>query len=253
MFYKSLIFALIFCVAFSCKKNKKNNPITPLTTFTNSPYSVSTSSIYSGYFNSVKWSNIISSNYTDNGGFSEAYFFNPATSNPDYGIGISINKLLRSNQVIEFDSVYKGYRNYSAMNFGNEFWQVLGSNGIPSFNYFNNNTPSCNNFNATPDSVSRSLGFTINLTGVVNVTTNGFEIRLFDGLDSNNDIYKPIFNGNNTITFSPAELSAFNLTTGSDNGYIYITLINKQDLNFYGSNFKFIKKNLFSKPIKIIQ
>lgn len=252
MFNKSIIFALIFCVVFSCKKNKKPNPIPPQTTFTNSPYSVSTSSVYSGSFNSVKWSNIISSTYTVNGDFSEVYFFNPARPDPDYGIGSSINKLSCSNQMIEFDTIYKGYRNYSAINFGNEYWQVVGSNGIPSFNFYNSNTPSCSNFNVTPDSISKSSGFTINLTGVVNVTTNGLEIRFFDGINSDNNIYKPISNGNNIITFSPAELSAFNLTTGGYNGYIYITLENNQTLNFYGSDFKFSKKNLFSKPIKII-
>lgn len=252
MFKKCIICALCFCVAFSCRKNKKINSIPTQTPVTNSPYSISTASVFSGSFNSAIWTKIISSTYTDNGAFSEVYFFNPARPDPNYGIGVSINKLLCTNQSIEFDTVYKGYRNYSAVNFGNEFWQVLGGNGIPSFNYFNSNTPSCNNFNVAPDSISKSSGFTINLTGVVNVTTNGFEIRLSDPLNSDNDIYKPIFNGNSIITFSPAELSAFNLTTGGYNGYIYISLENNQKLNFYGSDFTFSKKNLFSKPIKII-
>ena len=246
---KKIIFHLfLFTLLFSCKKEKQPAPQNPTP---NSPYSVSTASVFSGFFSSVKWTDYVNPMNDTTGSYSDVFFFGGPIYMPINGMGLKINNLKCSNQTFLFDTVYTRYRNYPINNFNSEFWQVSGNSGIPSFNFFNNATPNCNSFHVIPDSISKSTGFTFSINGVVNVTTTGFEFSLFDGMNGSLNIYKPIYNGNNQITISPAELSALSLTTGGNNGSIYISFESIQDLNFYGSDFRFSKRNMFSKPIKI--
>lgn len=248
----AIAFALvILALGSSCKKKNESAPPQVSNPVINSPYSVSTASVFSGFLNTFTLTEFVGSINTYSANHSEALFYSSPISTPVYNMGIKINSLLHSYQFMGYDTTWKSYRDQNSTNLNSELWQVSGSNGIPSFNFWNNATPSCNNFNVTPDSISKSTGFTFSITGVTNVTPSGFEFELYDGVDVNLDIKKPVINGDNVITITPTELSNLNLSSGGIYGNVSISLENIQNLNFYGKDFQFRKRNMFSKRIKI--
>lgn len=246
---KIISFSLfIFWVTLSCKKKNVSQPPPQNNPIANSPYSVSTVTVFSGFFSSVKRTEYYNKTKIINSNVTLASFFSSPVSIVNNS-GIRINSLYHSGQTMNYDTTWKNYGSYEAFNFNSELWQVMGANGIPSFNFWNNIVPSCDNFNTLPDSVSVSAGFTFSINNVTNVTTNGLELQIYDGTTILLNSIKPIFNGNNVITVTPIELT--NVSLDGEGLIVYISLTNVQDLNFYGSNFRFSKANQFSKKIKV--
>ena len=240
---------LISSLIFSCKKDVKTT--TPSTNaIPNSPYTTSHASVYSGVFSSYSFTNIATSTSVLTASSSSAYFYNAPSANNMSGNMVAVYEVILNSVPMNFDSVYMDYSSSKPSNLQTEVWQVNGANGIPSFNYTcANNSPDCSNFNVIPDSISKSMGFTLTINGVVNLTATGFNVVISDASNSSlGQVSKPLYNGNNTVTFTPAELAPLTLC---NNGYISIDLENIQVLNFYGKDFKFIKSKSFSKNIKI--
>lgn len=229
----------------SCKKDKKTAEPEP-SSIPNSPYAVSTATAYQGVFASNSFT-IMSPGNSEAHHNSNAYFYISPEINNMPGNMASVNTVMLNNTSLNYNVSSMSYSAANPSHLLAETWQVQGANSIPSFNYTSkNNTPGCEDFNVAPDTVSKSAGFTISIDNVTNVTGAG--IYISDNSNSSaGQVHKLLQNGNNTVTFSPAELSV--LTTG--NGYIGISLEHEQVLNFYGKDFKFLKSASVTKVITI--
>jgi hypothetical protein len=237
----------VFVLGTSCKKKSESAPPPANNPIINSPYSVSSSTVFSGFFTTVSRVEV-NGQYVHITNYSGAQFFTAPISAPHFDSCVKVSNVILNGATSVYDTLFKNY-NSSSTNFQTQVWQVIGLGNMPSFNFRNDVTPSCDNFNVIPDSVSKSTGFTFSITGVTNVTTSGYEFQLYEGSNILIDLIKPIYNGNNIITITPAELANVNLSGEGLN--IYISLVNVQDLNFYGTDFRFSKGNQFSKRVKI--
>ncbi|MBP7810100.1 MAG: hypothetical protein KA163_12460 [Bacteroidia bacterium] len=242
-----LILILVGSLSFSCrKKEKEATPTTPAFV-SDSPYTISTATVYSGIFTSSTNTTIITptSSVINNG--SIAFFSNTVVPSMDWGSSVTVSNISSNNNVLNYDPVNYYYVNSALVNLNNEVWQVQGSNGIPSFKYTSdNNAPDCTSFNSIPDSISLSAGFTININNVVNCLPGASDISV--GCLSQFLINKPLNNGNNVITYTPAELSAL---TPDNTGVAIILLEERKVVNIYGKDFQFVRVNRLVKSIKV--
>ncbi len=229
------LFALVAVIVTCVACDKKQPAVTSSVEVTpDSPYTVSTSTVFSGIFTSAD-------------GDLTAVFSNTPSANFSSD-PLRVNRVICNGNTFVYENDWQCYRCPVSDNLGTQILSVEGFGTIPSFNYTNkDNTPSCNTAFTFPDSISKSTGFTIQINSVNNVTPTGFDIVLINPSGPPNTIYKAINNGNNTITFTPSELSVFS----NGNLYLVITLENSKALNFYGKDFKFTKRRSFSKLIKI--
>jgi hypothetical protein len=249
---KFIIIILAFSFAIiSCKKKKQDAPETETvqTGTPDSPYTVSTATAYSGVFTSRSYTTITSAS-TSTDKQAEAYFSNAPASFFNSNIIAYVNSVSINSGILLYDSTMNKYKNYTAPNSNIDVWNVDGNNGIPSIKYTGyNNAPLCSDYNIIPDSISKSIGFTVNLKGVSNINATGNGFILCDGTFlSSGTVSKTINNGDNTITFTPTELSSLQT---SDNGYVTISLEKTSVLNFYGKDFMFTRQNQFYKKVKI--
>lgn len=245
---KNLISTLFICCALiSCKKNEKPTgpePATNSSPVQNSPHTISNATKYHGIFHLYKTTVFSTSNH-----YSYIIsFFDTASANYYPGNLISVTKVKLNSKTINLDTTYHDYRAYDLImgDYGTETWQIHGANGIPSFNYTSFTDPNAN-FNDLPDSINISSGitFTINLTNIDSTVNQS--VALYD----NSGHFAPsklLQSGTNVITYTPLELMYFNPTTM---GTLGLTLVNTELLNFYGKDFKFIKRRSYEKIVKI--
>lgn len=245
-----LIFILLFYS--SCKKKEIPKPVPVNNPVVLSPYSASTSNLFSGFFTTVQWKSIKSGTIIASNFNATVFFYSTPINLPSGDPILKVNSIQLNNTIVNYDTTYLMYKTNQPTNFFSQLWQINGSNGIPSFNYSNTNYPTCINFDVTPDSISKSNSLTININGVSGINTNNSTFVLFDGFDTSINIQRALNNGDNTLTFTPSELSIFNITTGGSFGTAFIFLENSQNLNFYGKDFQFTKQNQCSSPIKFV-
>jgi hypothetical protein len=244
------IILLAGCLVMACKKEEQQPVVNPASnSFRSSPYTITDATEFYGIFASSSFT-MLYGNSTYKGDYSSAYFSNAPSTSFNMPTAVKVNEVSLNSEVMKWDTDLLFYRASTPSGLEKEVWRVSGANGIPSFNFTSyNNAPNCSSFDIFPDSISKSAGFTVIIKGVVNITPTGYELSISDGSNSSlGNVSKPIYNGDNVITFSPAELMKLNLTNGASIGF---SLENVQSLNFYGKNFKFIKVRSFSKSIII--
>jgi hypothetical protein len=239
---------LLFAIFSSCKKKEPAPEVS--NTGTNTPYSTYTPSnatLFHGIFASSTYTQITGATiYTSK--YTGAFFSNTPETGFNAQTGLQAGKVTVNNQELIYDGQLKNYRAIPPVDLKAQIWEVDGGNGIPAIKYMSiNNTPDCADFNAIPDSISLSAGFTIDLNGVVNVTT-GYIAIADGGTTSLGQVFKGVTIGNNTIAFTPAELSALQTT---NYGFMMIGLENVQTINISGKDLKFSKEQTYSKYIKI--
>jgi hypothetical protein len=240
---------MITVIMVSCKKEKATEPAPEPeapATIPNSPYTVSTATVFSGIFSLTKNTLLTYSNHYTYG----VSFFDTLSANYNPGDLVSVASVRLNSKTIQLDSTFHDYRASDLVitsDYGTETWQIEGANGVPSFNYTSSTDPKCTNFYTLPDSLNISSGITFTLN-VTNIDMSGNQ---YMGLTDNSGHFAPsklLVGGINVITFTNAELVNFSTT------YLWslsISLINKEVLNFYGKDFQFIKRRSYDKFVKI--
>ncbi len=240
---KILCISLMSILFISCKKNKSTTDPSP-PAIQSSPYSVSTATVFSGFFFTGKYTYSYGINYTR----SSVCFVDPASAIPDSNNIITVADVILNNEVIDLYTFNNSYlkESFPAGSFGNETWQIHGSNTMTSFNYTDSYIPDCINYNTLPDSISISAGvtFTLNIT---DITPTNSLINMGDNYGHWTPA-KPLHNGINIISFTPMEMYNFVANTTCDIG---IYLQHTQVLNFYGKDFQFLKVRSYDKVIKL--
>jgi hypothetical protein len=231
-------FAIISVLVFlSCKKEKPI--VTETTPVPDSPYAVSTATAYNGIF--------ICNENDIMAGFSSTAF-------PDlYSDTAQVKRVTCNSLALHYiqDNLFYSGNTYNA---GSIALSIEGAGGIPSFNYtYSDLTPSYYlHSTIIPGTISKSTGFTIQINGVKDVVPTGMDVVFKSLKGPPNVIYKPISNGDNTITFTPAELASFPTSTDYYSYEILITLENSKVLNFYGKDFKFARQKFVPGYVKVI-
>jgi hypothetical protein len=244
----TLILILVSLVIFSCRKKEKEATPATQTPIPDSPYSISTATLYSGIFISQTNTTVSSpTNITVTNG-SLAFFSDSLVPYRNTVSSITVTNVSDNNNALTFDPIYVCYMTNILASLKNEVWQVDGTNGIPSFKYTNDsNTPDCSSFNNIPDSISISAGYTFSINNVVNSLSGASYISV--GTVFQFFIDKPLNNGNNIITYTTADLGGL---TPNSIGLASILLENRKVVTIYGTDFQFVRINRFSKAIKIL-
>lgn len=245
-----LILIISSTVFFSCKKDKTepapvtNTPIAPPADGSPSSATQFSGIFTSGNYNTITSNTVAATPYA----MAKAYFTNQPTPYIYTATSVMVNKVYLNGDTVGYNATYKYYFVSSMVNLATETWSVNGANGIGSFSVnINAVNPGIDLPYNFPDSVSKSVGFTM----VVNNVTNAAKANLFvhDGTNSvNGSVSKMMVNGNNTITFSPADLA--NLTV-TNNGFIFIVLNNSKAFVYSGKDFQFNREAQYTKYIKI--
>jgi hypothetical protein len=243
-----LVIALGLLVFGACKK-KDSSPDTTTTTPPPPPAdgSPSNATSYYGIFTTV-----INNHFDQPPSTSTLAFvwFGSQPSEFAYSaVAVKVDQLRLNGDTMWYYTPLKNYESWSPVNLAAETWSVNGANGIPSFSFNVTTTqPSCTNYTALPDSISKSAGFTMVINNVSNITSG--DVFIYDGTGNLNGSYSPtLTTGNNTITVTSANLSG--CVTGNTNAQISVVLSNKKAYTFGGKAFAFDRETQYTKKLKI--
>lgn len=247
---KLLLLSIIFLGSYSCKK--KDTTPAPTNNSSNTPVadgSPSNATQFNGIFTTGTYSSIASGTlpaYVVNS--ARVYFSSQPVSYVTYPTAVQVGKVYLNGDTLGYSSSYKEYINVLPVNLASETWSVNGANGIGTFTInVNPTTPSIGSAVNFPDSVSISSGFSLVVNNVSNTTKA--QVVLYDGTSSaNNTVSKTISNGNNSVSFSAAELSNLAIT---NNASLLVILNNNKAFVFSSKDYQFNREIQISKTIKI--
>jgi len=247
---KSLLYLiLISSLIVSCKKkDDAPAPVTPAPSGPPADGSPSNATQFYGIFTSGNYMSMVGGGPPITSVMARAYFSNQAIAYMYSASSIKVNNVYLNNDSLAYNPVSKYYLPSYPVNLATETWSVNGANGIGSFNFTNNALqPSCSGYSNLPDSISKSVGFTVNINNVTNFTYGS--LLVFDGTGNISGYYSVQLNaGDNVINVTPTNLSSVSTTT---NGYMTIVLTNKSAYVFSGKDFQFCRESQYTKYIKI--
>ncbi len=197
-----ILLLLLSIALFSCKKESKDPAASPTTSSTTSSPVAGFSALFS---NQLIYSIFGTSTTTLNFGFSTAFAATTDFNNFDYPIGTFLNMgAVNSNGVI-FKNNF-GYYMDTTYNFipGPPYiWQATGG-AIPSFTYSNNNSyGTYADYTLWPDTISKSGGLSIPLTGITDATEARIYLSVTGATTSA---------GGGTVVLSSSSSFSFNAT-----------------------------------------
>lgn len=250
---RNLLFVILFfCSAvFSCKKEDKQ-PNTSTSTGSgggggNNP-TPSSATTFFGIFTTGSYATIFSSTDTPTPSQSaRAYFSNQSMQYSNISTAVTVNKVYLNDDSLNYNSSLKYYTDYFNVNLSTETWSVNGANGIGTFSInISTTTPSASPI-SFQDSVSISTGFSVVVNNVSSITRGN--LIVLDGTNTSNGFVSKTLNaGNNTITFSAADLA--NLTP-TQSGYLVLALTNAKAYLILGKDYQFNKEAQRSMHFKI--
>lgn len=233
-----LAITIITTLLTSCKKKEETSTPANAT-------STSDPNTFIGVFISGTYTNNISG--TTNIGYgATARFYNQPSSNIYGANEINVNNLSVNNYTLTNNNmfVYALISPPSNINLTSDTWSVTGASGIPSFSSTNNHSfPNCDDFNVIPDSVSKTAGYSFNISNVSNMTWGVVSF----GVGSSAMTYT-LSLGSNQINITPTQLAAMPIDTL---GSINIQMQNAVTTTISGKNFRFIKEAQIIKRFKI--
>jgi hypothetical protein len=211
---------------FSCKKDKQLDPVA---TNNNTPANYYDGILAGGITQNVWFDGSLDPNPSAGG---DAWFGqspSPAYSTTNY---VRVDSISLNNIFFKFNNFYYVDSAYLVSNLPPLNWHVVGSNGIPSFDYTNTTVmPSYLGYTSFPDSLDHTQNITISLSGISNATKFLFVICDLAG----HSVYKDLNISAASVTFSAAELSV--LAPGQ--GYMYVNVKNETPQSFGGKKFRF--------------
>jgi hypothetical protein len=239
-------------IIFSCKKEDKQPASTANTGGGgggggNNP-TPSSATTFFGIFTTGSYTTVMSSTATPFSNESaRAYFSNQSTQYSNSSTAVTVNKVFLNGDSLNYNSSLKYYTDYFNVSLATESWSVNGANGIGTFTIdITTITPSAASINFQ-DSISISAGFSIVVNNVSNIT-KGY-LLVLDGTNTvNGFVSKTLNTGNNTITFSAADLA--NLTP-TQSGYLALSLTNAKAYSISGKDYQFNREAQCSMHIKI--
>lgn len=240
----TLAFVLVFS---SCKK--ENNAPAPTNT---NPINNSNSLFYGVLTTGTSTNGVSGYTETTISQYANAYFSSSATQYMIPATAVQVGSVYLNNDTLSYMSsigLYM-YIPYTPLNFASATWSVNGANGIPSFTYANTNSYPSFDTATLPDTISKSLGFTVNVNNVSNNFTSATFV-VSDGTGLLAGIYTAsLQSGNNTVAVTSANLT--NFSTSASMNVIEITLQKDIVVNISGKNFKFINQTQQTKEIVIV-
>jgi|GEM_PF-5982660 len=246
MNFNLCFFLFIGLIFFSCKK-KEQKDAAEMEKVVESPYTESTSKVYSGSLYSGTFTMVATDGKVSARQVLQAFFSKSVTSyvNPKLAVRINTIKYNGMNLNYTSDSVYgKG----SNVQLANEFWEIKGANEIPSFNYRSLGSAPGWDSVILPDTIFCKKGFSVKFNGVANVTEGSFSLIPCLGVSSEN-LTRTILNGDTVFSFNADNCSVL---SGCEATSIYIGITQSKVLNFYGKDFVFNKSQNFYKDVVII-
>jgi hypothetical protein len=234
----------------ACKKEEKQ-PSTPTNTGGggggggNNQPQVSNATAFSGIF-SASTNTYYSASFQYIGSNAYAYFSNMPQPFINSSSAVTVSSVYLNNDPLVYDPTSKYYITTNTVNLTSETWTVNGANGIGTFTFANTNalTPKANNLSTLPGTISLSSGFTLNITGVANIT--GAQLIVYDG----SAIYSRTVNvGTNNINVTPTDLSGLTTSTA---GIIGIVMENKKAYIFSGKDYQFNREAQYNRELVII-
>ena len=199
-------FSLIIAITFTfCKKKETTPEPTPSSTTTTTGGPTSSCSLFNTGYNVYNTNNIIT---VDSSMIYGMFYDQPNSNTKIFGGTVTVNSLSLTPDQGNFYMLYSpGQVNItSALN-----WSVTGSGTVTAFSYsYVPSYPKYSGGNLLPDTCVKANGFSIVISGVsnhVSVFNSGVSVNLYQG---SNQISKSIQTDSGTITFSAAELAAFN-------------------------------------------
>lgn len=170
---------------------------------------------------------------------------------------VQVGYVSLNNEYLYYDAYNRTYINKSPISTSNETWLVKsgGANGIATFSYSNNSSfPTYTLSTNIPEVVSKSAGLTLIINS--SIESNEAYVSIKDSIDDYNnaigegDIKYVLNPGSNTITITSNYMNQLTPTYGPK-GELSIVLNNNKAYYFGGKSYKFVKKSLFKKQIKI--
>lgn len=235
-------------VLVSCKK-KENTP-EPTSTTTGSTPTASTASFSALFSNQLIYSIFGTSTSTLNYGFNNAFVANTDFDNFNYPVGTFLNVGTVSANGIVFKNNF-GYYMDTTYNFipSPPCTWIASGNAIPSFTYTNNDSYSTYSAYTTwTDTISKSAGLTLPLTGITNAT----EARIYlsvTGATTTAGTGTVVLSSSSSFSFSPSSLSA--LSTATTAGIqIDFYRNNIQTINGKKMNFRNVTSYIKTVPVK---
>ena len=225
---------------FSCKK-KEPEPALP---------AVAPTSNQNGYYGILSTGSYTNELYgVAMGDYqAKAYFSSEAVAAFNRPTSIRISNVMLNSDSLTYDVNRAEYwRDYSSA-ISSETWSITGNATIPSFTFVNTATSPSFTFGAVfPDSISKLAGFTVKVNNVTSATKGS--VLVSDKTGALTGIFSASLNpGDNTITFTPANLTNLALTNYA---YLTVWLENSQVTTVSGKKFGFTKEVQYLKMIKI--
>jgi hypothetical protein len=223
---KQIILILIITIGVaSCNKNKTAEPITPQNTAASTNQTGLIDLFRSQYFNG---SNMITAG--ENVTITFINYSNNSSSEVPAG-NVSFN-----STVLKFDGINYEDTTY-AISYTPSTYTISasGSSQIDAFSTtFPQSFPAFSGDALLPTTVSKSVGFTVNLGSSIVNASDTSTIHIL------NSSVKKIAPGQTSVTFTPSDLSGIMVANGY---YFEINLCNRQTLSVNGKNY-YVKNNL---------
>lgn len=243
IFYLFLVFSMIL----SCKK-KENTP-EPASTTTGSTPTASTASFSALYSTQLLYSIFGTSATSLTTCFNTAFVSGSDFTNFNYPVGLFLDIGALSNNGTTFKNLMGFYMD-TTYTFGPcpYIWQATG-NAIPSFTYTNNDSyATYSDYTMWTDTISKSGGLSIPLTGI----TNGTEARIYlsvTGATTSAQTATVVLSSASSYSFNPSALSS--LSTATTAGIqIDIYRNNIQTINGKKMNFRSTTTYVKTVPVK---
>jgi hypothetical protein len=208
---KKIILLVISTLAIyfiSCKKKESSPPETTSPSTTKAGLAPSTGGDYCNLQTTYRFTNMGGVVTKDSMVFA-SFYVAPVSSVPPTNIAAGSVSLNGTN--IPFSgSSYNITSNVPTSIAGTLNWNVTGSGTVTAFSQsLTASYPKYTGGNVLPDTIVKANGVSINITGVTN-NLNSVLVSLYGGSAS---ATKYVLGSSGTVTFSPAELSAFPVNT----------------------------------------
>lgn len=237
-----ILFCLQFCLllTFSCKKKEKSDT-------TDTPGTPVVPTKFNGQLAICRYT-VVFNNFSYVSDTARAFFTTDLTDAVTIGDGIRVSSVFVNGDSLRYSKPLTAYKQDVPLNSGTEIWSVTGSPNIPSFT-FDNTIPFPGNDPVTsfPDSIRKSVGFTVTINNISNARSAFFMIT--DGVGTSAGNYTvALKEGNNTVNVSAENLSGF---SGGGSGYMAVNLENFSTLDVNSKYFKFSKVAQYTRYVKI--